>query len=47
MFIDTHAHLTFPDFDNDRDAVIKRAREAGLGSIIVIGSGLGAEDNLK
>lgn len=34
--IDTHAHLDFPDFDQDRDAVVDRAREAGIHTIINI-----------
>lgn len=45
MLIDTHAHLTFPEYDKDREDVIKRAKEAGLINIINIGSGLGVEDN--
>lgn len=38
MFIDTHAHLDFPKFDDDRDAVIARARENGVEKIINITS---------
>jgi TatD DNase family protein len=34
---DTHAHLDSEQFDDDRDAVIARAREAGLVGICVIG----------
>lgn len=34
--IDTHAHLDFPDFDADRDAVVQRAHEAGIHTIINI-----------
>ncbi len=45
--IDSHAHLTFPDFDKDRKDVLKRAREAGLVGIVNIGSGAGLEDNFK
>ena len=30
MLIDSHCHLTFPDFDGDREDVIKRAREKGV-----------------
>lgn len=37
MYIDTHAHLLDPRFDVDRDAVIGRAAELGVGSIIEIG----------
>ena len=33
--IDTHCHLQFPQYDTDRDAVIKRARGAGIGTICV------------
>ncbi len=35
MFIDTHAHLNFESFDADRDAVIRRAVNAGVDKIIV------------
>ena len=34
--IDSHAHLDFPDFDADRDAVIARAHAAGVHTIINI-----------
>ena len=40
MLIDSHAHLNFPQFDADRDAVIERAREAGLVVILNIGTDL-------
>jgi len=36
MFIDTHAHLTFPEFKIDLPDVIKRAKAAGLSAIINI-----------
>ena len=39
-FIDTHCHIEMKEFDPDRDAVIQRAREAGLEAIITIGSDL-------
>ena len=42
---DSHAHISFPEYDNDRDAVIKRAVEAGFEFIINIGSGLGMKGN--
>lgn len=35
--IDTHAHLDDDAFDPDRDAVIARAREAGLEAVVVVG----------
>jgi len=36
--IDTHCHLEMKQFDKDRDEVIKRAKEAGINTIITIGS---------
>ena len=40
MLIDTHTHLDFPDFEFDRDAVIRRAVEAGVTRMIAIGTNL-------
>ena len=40
MFIDTHCHLDFPEFDNDRGEVIARAKNKGIDYIINIGSSL-------
>jgi len=37
MLIDTHTHLDDPRYDNDREAMITRAREAGVGAFITIG----------
>lgn len=34
MLIDTHAHLDLPQFDRDRDEVVKRALDAGAGLVI-------------
>ncbi len=39
--IDSHAHLEFPQFDEDREAMLARAREAGVAAILAIGSGTG------
>jgi TatD DNase family protein len=38
--IDSHAHLDFRQFDIDRDAVIERARSAGLVAIVNVGASL-------
>jgi len=38
--IETHAHLDFPQYDSDRSAVIKRARDMGVRSIVNVGSSL-------
>jgi TatD DNase family protein len=40
MLIDTHAHLEMREFNDDRDEVIKRAREAGVEYIVTIGTTL-------
>lgn len=37
MLFDTHAHLNAPEFDEDRDAVIARAQENGVSTIVNIG----------
>lgn len=34
---DTHTHLQAPEFDNDRDAVLLRARQAGVVGLLVLG----------
>ncbi|HVT27942.1 MAG TPA: TatD family hydrolase [Lacipirellulaceae bacterium] len=34
---DTHAHLDQPEFDDDRVAVIARAREAGVQNVVAVG----------
>ena len=40
MLIDTHTHLDFSDFDADREAVLRRATEAGVTRMIAIGTNL-------
>ncbi|HHT9110331.1 MAG TPA: TatD family hydrolase [Candidatus Brocadiaceae bacterium] len=40
MIIDTHAHLDFPDYKPDLDSVLSRAKEAHVGYIINVGTGL-------
>ena len=36
--IDTHCHLTMPQFEADRTEVIKRAFESGIKTLITIGT---------
>lgn len=38
VFFDTHAHLDFPDFEPDLDAVVARAEAAGITRMITIGT---------
>ncbi len=46
--IDCHAHLGDPIFDEDRPAVLRRAREAGVTGVITVGETLeDAERNLQ
>ena len=40
MFIDSHAHLQFVDFDNDREEVVARAVDKGVKYILNIGTNL-------
>lgn len=39
MIIDTHCHLTYDSFDNDRDAMIARAQANGVEAFVTIGTG--------
>lgn len=41
-FLDSHAHLADPKFDDDREEVIARARAAGARGIVCIGESLAA-----
>jgi TatD DNase family protein len=36
--VDTHAHLHFPEFAEDLDAVLARARQAGVTTMVTIGT---------
>src|SRR5260221_13534134 len=40
MLVDSHCHLDFPDFAEERDAIIARARTAGVGTMLTIGTRL-------
>ncbi len=39
--VDSHAHIDFPQFDSDRDAILERARAVGVTSLLAIGTGPG------
>ncbi|HUN29604.1 MAG TPA: TatD family hydrolase [Alphaproteobacteria bacterium] len=39
--IDTHAHIHDPKFDEDRAAIVERARTAGVSTIVTVGCDVG------
>ena len=41
--IDSHAHIDFPQFAEDREAMLGRARAAGVMTLLAIGTGPGPE----
>ena len=44
---DSHCHLDFPDFDEDRDALIARAHEAGVTRMVTICTKLRLEPEIR
>lgn len=36
MLVDSHCHLDFPDFSTELDAIVARARAAGIGRLVTI-----------
>ena len=44
MLVDAHCHLGDGAFDPDREAVLERARAAGLGHVVVIGESLAGSE---
>lgn len=44
MWFDSHAHLTAPDYDADREEVLQRARAARVDTVLTIGSGYGVAE---
>src|SRR5438046_10709241 len=41
--IDSHAHIDFPQFAEDRETVLDRARLAGVSTLLAIGTGPGPQ----
>jgi TatD DNase family protein len=47
MLIDSHCHLDFPDFASELDAVMARARQAGVGAMLTISTHVRRFDRLQ
>lgn len=47
MLIDTHCHLDFPDFEEERDAIVSRAGEAGVAQMVTISTRVRQFDRIK
>jgi TatD DNase family protein len=40
MLIDSHCHVQFPQFEDDRQSVIGRAHEVGMSTMVIVGTDL-------
>jgi TatD DNase family protein len=47
MLIDSHCHLDFPDFAQERDALVQRAQNAGVRQIVTICTRVGKFDQIR
>jgi TatD DNase family protein len=47
MLVDSHCHLDFPDFAAERDAVVERARTAGVDTMLTISTRLDQFDGVR
>ncbi|RST85005.1 TatD family deoxyribonuclease [Aquibium carbonis] len=47
MLVDSHCHLDFPDFAQERDAVIARAAAAGVGMMVTISTRVRRFDEIR
>src|SRR5207302_9070576 len=47
MLVDSHCHLDFPDFAAEREAVLARARAAGVETMLTIGTRLDQFDGVR
>lgn len=46
MLIDSHCHLDYPDFEPDFTEIMSRARDAGVGTMLTIGTRLSTFDKV-
>ncbi len=44
MITDSHAHIYFDSFDSDREAVLARAREAGVTRMLLVGTNVSTSE---
>ena len=47
MLVDSHCHLDFPELSAELDEVVARARRAGIGLMITIGTKLTEFDRVR
>lgn len=47
IFVDSHCHIDGEQFDADRDAVVERAREAGVAAMLNVGTGDPHSDDFR
>lgn len=47
MIVDSHCHLDFKEFSADRDAIVRRAKEAGVGAMVTISTRVKQFDRIQ
>lgn len=47
MLVDSHCHLDFPDFEEERDEIVARAGESGVGLMVTISTRVARFEDVK